>query len=519
MAATTAIAPAEVVAQPEPSGARRLWLWTLAALGRSWVQVALAGLFGVLVTVLVMPPPPFADTYRVWDVARTWPQLPAGYPPSLMHHALRLGVVLPTRVAQEIFGPGLLALQVTSAAFMALFSAGTYAAARALFGRRAGVAVGVVALPVVLLNPYFTWVDLYAPRALSIATGSLDPDLPAAGLFSLGIAAVVVASRRSGRRQLWWLAAGGACLGLAYLAREFVAPMFVVVPVVFYLLRIPWRRLVVPALPALAILGVELAINAALYGDALARYHVAAAHGGERAEPVSLIYVLSGFAYYARNEALAYVFPIALVVTAAGVLLLRDRRLILLVVWFGSLWLPLTLLGGILDPYEPNLRVHLPRYWMPVQGAVVVGALATCLLLFARLRGMRLDRRPFAVGLALVLAGYLALCLVTLGRVNRDQDWRELRAFLAVHPEITMIRTDDRTHQTATFYTKDVFGEPLWRGTFDDFHTQPERLPVVRGNGVYLQTKWGSLEQPDPAKGWRVVFRSTNGVLTIWQRT
>jgi hypothetical protein len=518
MAAPTAMAPAGAVAEPQPSGARRLWLWTLAALRRPSVQVALAGLFGVLVTVLVMSPPPFADTYRVWDVAGTWPHLPAGYPSSMMHHALRLGVVLPTRVAQEILGPGLLALATTSALFMALFAAGTYAAARALFGR-AGVAVGLVAVPVVLLNPYFTRVDLYSPGARSIATGSLDPDLPAAGWFSLGVVAMVVASRRSGRRQLWWLAAGGACMGLAYLAREFVALMFVAIPVFFYLLRIPWRRLVVPALPALAIFGAELVINAVVYGNALARLQVAAAHGGERTEPVSLLYVLTGFAWHARTEPLGLVFPIAVGVTALGAVLLRDRRLILLLVWFGALWVPLSIVGGLIDPYEPSLRVHLPRYWIPVQGAVVVGALATFPLLLHRLRRARFETRPLVVAVVLVLAGYLTLCVATLSTVHRDQDWRELRVFLATHPEITVIHTDDRTHQTATFYTRDLFGDPLWRGTFAEFHRQRAVLPAVRGTGVYLQSKWGSTEQPDPVKGWRMVFRSTNGVLTVWRRT
>jgi hypothetical protein len=401
---------------------------------------------------------------------------------------------------------------------MALFSAGIYATARALFGRP-GVVLGLVAVPLVLLNPIFTRVDLFAPSPRSISTGSLDPDLPAAGLFSVGVAAMVVASRRSGRRQLWWLAAGGAGLGMAYLAREFVALMFVAVPVFFYLLRIPWRRLVVPALPALAILGAELVINTVVYGDALARFHVAAAHGAQLTEPKPLVYVLSGFAWSAHSEPLAMIFPFALGVTALGAWRLRDRRLILLLVWFGALWLPLTLMGGLVDPYHASLRVHLARYWSPVQGAVVIGALATLMLGFPRLRRARLDLRPLAVGLALVLAGYLTGCVGTLTQVNRDQDWRELRAFLAVHPEITVIHTDDRTHQTSTFYTRDPFGEPLWRGAFTTFHREHAVLPVVRGTGAYLQSKWGSKEQPDPAKGWRVVFRSTNGVLTVWRRT
>ena len=518
MAAPPVTAAAGVEAEPEPSGARRLWLGTLAALRRPSVQVALAGLFGVLVTVLVMSPPPWADTYNVWSSAATWPHLPADYPLDRMHHVLRLGIVFPTRVAQEILGQGLLALVVTSAAFMALFAAGTYASARALFGPRIGPVVGFVALPVVLLSPSFTRVDLFGSAPVSIATGSLDPDIPAAGWYSLGVVAIVVASRREGRRQLWWLAASGAFLGLAYLAREFVAFMFVAVPVFFYLLRIPWRRLVVPAVPALAILGAELIINAVVYGDALYRLHVAGEHGVLLREPVSVMYVLTGFARTAPSATLGLVFPISLAVTVLGALLLRDRRLMLVVVWFLALWVPLSLTGGLLDPYQPNLRVHLPRYWIPVQGAVVVGALATLIFLYARLRRIRLDPRPAAAAVVLVLAGHLALSVGVLSQVDRDQDWRELRAFLAVHPEITVIHTDDRTRQTATFYTRDMLGNPLWHGRFAQFDRQYPVLPVVRGSDAYLQSRWGSTEQPDPADGWRVVFRSTNGVLTIWRR-
>jgi hypothetical protein len=503
-----------------PAASIPAWRRLVAPVRRPSVQTALAGLAGVLVTLVVLPPPPYSDTYWVWYAAGSWPQLPADYPMHLLHHALRLGTLLPTRAAQEVFGPGQLALVATSALFMALFAAGIYATGRSLFGPRFGAAVGAVAVPLVLLSPYFTLVDLYGP-AVSIATGSLDPDLPAAGLYSLGVVALIVASRRAGRPQMWWLAAAGVGFGLAYLTREFVAFMFAAIPVFFVLLRIPWRRLVVPAVPMLAILGFELVVNALVYDDPLARLHVASEHGGARANPISAWWVLTGFVRVAvTSQPLGLIFPIGLALAGIGALVFRDRRLWLLIAWFLALWVPLTLTGGLLNPYEPNLRVQLVRYWTPVFGPVVVGGLAALGLAYARLRRTRLDPRPIAAAVVLVLVGYLALCLGQLGRVNRDEDWRELRAYLAAHPEITVINTDDRTHQTSTFFVRSLTGQPVWRGTFKEFPRQVPVLPVGRiGSDAYLQSPMGSREQPNPADGWRVLFRSSNGVLTLWRKS
>lgn len=502
------------VREPEPSGS--WWRRALAVVRRHpSLQTALAGLAGVVMTVIVMPAPPYSDTYWVWYAAGSWPNVPADYPTHLMHHALRVGTVLPTRLAQEIFGPGLLALTATSAAFMGLFSAGIYATGRVLFN---GV-VGALAVPIVLLNPYFTLVDLYGP-AVSIATGSLDPDLSSAGLYALGVVALVVASRRTGRRQVAWLAASGVCMGAAYLTREFVALMFVGIPAFFYLLRIPWRRMVVPAVPMLALLGFEMVTNALVHDDPLARLNVAGEHGNPRENPIPLLWVLSGFIRVALTHHLGLIFSAGLVLTGIGVLVFRDRRLVLLLVWFLALWVPLTAMGGLLNPYEPNLRVQLVRYWTPVYGPVIIGGLVTLKLLYDRLRTMKLDPRPVAAALVLVLVGYFALCIGQLARINRDEDWRELRTYLAAHPEIAVIHTDDRTRQTSQFYIRSLTGDVLWPGSFVEFPRQTSRLPAVETGGpeAYLQSPMGALEQPDPAGGWSVLFRSGNGVLTLWQR-
>jgi hypothetical protein len=482
---------------------------------RPGAMTALAGLAGVVLTLVVMPPPMYGDSTWVWRSAQLWPNIVGEIPVTVLHHAMRLGTVLPVRVAQEILGDGQIAWVTMSALFMGVFTAGVFALGRSLFSTWVGFgAVGIVAL-----HPYFTDVDDYT-GSVNTSTGGLVPDAPASGLFALGVAAFVVASRRTGARQVRWLLAGGACMGLAYLTREFVAFMFVLIPVAFVLLRIPWRRLIVPAGPMAALFGVELVVNAFVFDDPFARLTVAGEHGGQLASPVTVGYALSGFSRAMTRDRLGLIFVAGLVLIILGILLFRDRRLMLLMVWFLSLWVPLTALGGLIDPWEPNLRHFLVRYWTEIFAPLAVGGLATIGLLVDRVRRSGFDHRPVAAGMALVGVVYLVLAAGVLARVQRDEDWRDLRTWLAAHPEVTALVTDDRTAMTAGYYALSPSGRPLWTGTLRSFRHHAPTLPVdVIGDTPYLQqSRQGALEKPDPADGWRVVWRSTNGTLTIWDR-
>ena len=64
---------------------------------------AVAGLAGAGLTLLVLPPPLYADSYAIFQAARLWPNLDSTFPGPL-HHAMRLGTVLPTKLAQVVFG-------------------------------------------------------------------------------------------------------------------------------------------------------------------------------------------------------------------------------------------------------------------------------------------------------------------------------------------------------------------------------------------------------------------------------
>jgi len=398
-----------------------------------------------------------------------------------------------------------------------------------------GVATGLGAFlritPWALLPAAVVWIALVASfRFVSLASICAVLGLPLAILLlsyplpfvavACAVAAIVVASRRTGRRQIRWLAAAGLCMGVAYLMREYVAFMYVALPVFFLLLKIPLRRLVVPAVPMVAVLVFEFVHNAIVYGDPFARLIVAGEHEAPQGGQLALREVLLGFVRGTDAYPMGWVFLIALVLTFVGALATRDRRLILLSVWFLAVWVPFTILGGLLNPVEPSLKLHIERYWFPIYPAIVVGALATIKLAIDRLGEGRRWRRGLAVAAlaAIVTGGYLVPALGQVRQVHRDADWRQLRAWLVDHPEVDVIYTDERTGQVVPFYARTESGKILWDGSFRTFRRQAEVLPAEIGHSPYLQTKFGAREHPDPADGWRMLWRSDNGVLTLWQR-
>src|SRR5690606_973994 len=379
-------------------------------------------------------------------------------------------------------GPGQVAYFVVAAAGGCAFFVGTYLVVRSLFGDVAGVASAAV----LLVHPFFTMTNPFG-HEITWSTGVVLPDMPGAGLFATGMAGLVVASRRTGRAQTRMLLAAGAFLGASFLVREFLAFLFLAIPVYLALLRIPWRRNVTVGAPMLAILAFNLVHNQVIWGTPLAGLVSAATHGGQSRDYVTRELALRSFPRAMHDwNALGVVFTVALVLTIIGWAVTRDRRLALVLVWFLALAVPLTLFSGVLDPNDIKLRGWLPRYWFSVLPALLAGGFGSLVLmarklpsgLAARLRARPRAVRAAAASLAVVALGgaYVVTAVRAVPDLPRDKAWSELRGYLAGHPDLTLICADRRLAQTLTFYTRDVWGEPVWRGRIRDF---PHYLPKV----------------------------------------
>ncbi len=478
--------------------------------------VVLVVAFALVMPLVVMPPPMYADPFYVFQAAQLWPNIPSDMP--YIHQSMRIGLVLPARLGQEVLGEGQLAFVVSSAMLGTLLPVGTYLLGRALFGRL----VGLAAVVILLLHPFFVVVDPYV-EVVAWSTGELMPDMPAGGLFALGVVALVTASRSAERRQIGWLAVAGACFGGAYLVREFIALMYVGIPVFLLLLRIPLQRIVAVAVPMIGILAVELVHSALVFGHPLARILTAAAHGTDAPPPATTVtaaQVIARF-YTAMTmwHPLGVLFLGALGLAVLGWLVTRDRRLALIVTWFLALWLPLTLLAGILNPDSPSLRAFIVRYWIPIFPPLIVGALGALILLVRRIPSERAGRVVLAGGAVALALAYGLPAVSELRDIRRDTAWNELRGWLAGRDDVARVWTDDRTGQTLSFYTKTPAGEPLWGGTVSIFRSRTKEIPDTVGDGPLLVSRFGPRERPSEAEGWRVAWQSSDGgTLRIWIR-
>ncbi|XVQ12503.1 ArnT family glycosyltransferase [Spirillospora sp. CA-255316] len=518
-------------------------------------RVALLSALVAACTVLAQwinnTPPLYFDPYYVWLGARDWPDVPLDRWPfnEVPHQVTRLGLVLPARLAQELLGDGQAAYFAVAALGGCLFFVGCYLAVRSLFGDLAGVAAALL----LIVHPFFTMTNPYGVE-VTWSAGVVLPDMPGAGLFAFGMAALVVASRRTGRAQTRMLVAAGVCFGSAFLVREFLAFLFLAIPIYLALLRIPWRRNVTVGLPMVAILAANLVHNAVVWGDPLAGLMSAAGHGGESRDHVTRWLAFQSFVRAMDDwHPMGMIFVAALVLTIAGWAVTRDRRLALVLVWFFTLAVPLTLLAGVLDPHDISLRAWLLRYWFAVLPALLAGGAGSIVLLARRIRfGGRGGQSPgsdtawfggrggssphsdtarlrlrtaVAPVLAVVLAGtYVVSAVRAVPALPRDKAWNELRGHLAAHDrDMPVLWADRRLAQTLTFYTRSMWGDTLWHGRIRDFEHSSARLPEDSYGQPMLFTRWRGQEsqilagwRPSPQGGWRLMWRSSDGVLEIW---
>ncbi|NHC16080.1 hypothetical protein G9H71_20040, partial [Motilibacter sp. E257] len=321
----------------------------------------------------------------------------------------------------------------------------------------------------------------------------LLPDIPSAAFLTLAFALLVAGARRSRGLPGWRpgrgtapLVLSGLALGWAYLCKEYVVFAFPAFLAAGLLQRLPWRRWIWVGVPAAACLGLELANGAYVYGDPLARFSEASAHGQELPEAstrhdawIGLWHAFTGWtgpgatvpaATY--GALVAWAAGLAVAGLLVGPLLRRGRDLAVPALWVACFWLCLTLMGGVLQPETPSLRLYFARYWIPLLPAAAVGAAATATLLAeALLRWVR----PPALRSALVAAGALvalvayALPTVDLAREARPEEatWGRLRDFL-VATDARGVLIDQRLARTLDYYRYEpAGGGVVWDGRID----------------------------------------------------
>jgi len=492
--------------------ARRVPTW---ALGLGLV------LLHLVVTFQVRPHPRWNDGIFVLNDAASFPETTR----DLDHHALRLGNLLPVRAFLEMFGYGQVAYYAWPFITGVLLVGAVFFLGTVLFERWTSAAATVL----LVFHPVLVDTVIRTGRE-RMTSWQLLPDIPSTAFFTLGLALLIagaVRRRDSGRMgqagdgaASWWFLLAGFCFGWAYLVRELTVFVFPVIIGVLIAWRSPFQRWVQVALPMLGCLVLELVVNAWAHGDALVRLKVGSEHGSPIAELTRIDALL-------RFPRAVIGYPQTMVVLASFVLMVLGAVLlarrpggkgnVLMLAWFVSMWLPLTLVSGLIDPDFIRINASLMRYWVPVLPALCLGAAAAVAGALDVLR-RRLPERSAPLGRAVtagVAASALAVwCLPLVDDITsnpRDAAWSSLRTYLSVHDgEIQTIVTDDRDALVLGIYSREPAGG---RRIVDAAVTRTGHgladPPASDGEpGTYLLWTPGlSRQRPGAEEGWRLVLR------------
>ena len=451
---------------------RRIWLRITAVMRAHPLVVDGAAVITVIassaaVQLLYLQPPQPSDQMFYFYRAGEFPD------PSIVEHkTLRIGLLLPVKVFQRLFGTSEAAYYAVPLLSGVLLVVATYAVGRLLFGRVIGVGAGAV----IGLSPVFL-----------LESSHLLPDIPSAALFATATWLVLVACRRIERHGTVHtgdqiaLVFAGLLLGWAYLTREYLVFLFPLAAFIFWVHGVSFRRLVWVTVPVASVFVGEVALNTAVYGEPLARLTLTGGHSGSvplgNTDRLDLLFRLpSGLAQFTSGPVLVMLLVLLLL---AGFVRRRPFRIIL--AWFLLLWLPLTLLSGfVLDPELRFLRTHKIRYWFPLFPTVAIGGLAMVRHLMQGFLEsetaspwVRRHGAPLAVGVMAFFVswyGFQSIAESRRFRVNGADQIADLREWLREEgQDVDVLWTDDRTMHLLPLATNSTFGDPVWRGTMRSF--------------------------------------------------
>lgn len=532
MADTVLEESVDSTSSPHPASRRGAGVWT----------AVVAGCLAIVTAALCrryLPLPYPSDQINYFDSALDFPHPSAGAP---VHQFTRFGLTLPLRGLIEVFGYSQAAYYALPLATALALVVGVYLLGALLYARSVGVAAAVVTAA---NNVVFY--DVMQPL----------PDLLATALVCWAmVVAVALWQRRAlvsatTRRRLLALAGIGVLLGWSYLTREFIVFSW---PVVALLVvrAVRGRELLVVAVPLVGTGLAELALCALSYGDPFARLAAVTGHGnGPVPEELAATYQDMPRSWYLTRLLVALDsvpeggwLLAALVGTVVGGLV-AWRRMGLLLLWLAATYVPLVLLGGVIDPSAPKLRLFIMRYWFPAFPAFVLGGCAAAWLL-TRWVVSRTSPRWLAVlrRRVDVVAGTAVLLLAALILQAAAPSWgynrgyhvvgtkplSSFREWLVDHrDEVRVLWSDGRTMRLLPIYAHGRFGEPVWSG---DLRTLAVTGPApAPGDHVVLYSTGGPLPCDhcaaaaaavlgDPIRvpsHWHEVFETHDGVVLVYQ--
>jgi hypothetical protein len=497
------------------------------------------GWLAVVLTHRRMPYP--SDQLHYMEAAAHFPQPTS----DLTHQMTRFGLTAPTRLVMAVFGYSEASYYFVPVLGGLLLLLGTYAIGAMLFSRMVGAAAAVVLAG-------------YTPVFYDFT--ELLPDVLATGILTVAVAIAVAVRQGRLPARPHVLLLIGLLLGWSYLVREFAVFVWPL-PLVLLWPRLkeagPLLRGLLWVAAPVAVLGLaETLVCWAVYEDPLARVRAVTGHADSaNADRVAdtfrdkprRVYLARLWAVLNGNEhnyyAQQWVMRPLLAAACIGVLV-RYRRLWVFGLWMALLWVPLTLLGGAVDPSRPSLRLQLIRYWFPIFPAIVLGGVAALWLLLRHLHGYGEKRAPAPLARATALVPVVAVVsLACASAVLGVRGWSadpaafrgagnmsDLRGWLSRDGDLARrVWADSATAAVLEVYRQGPAGGRRWAADVRSLGL--DRAGPAPGDVVvFFDTEKGeicghcrlrtgeALGTPiQPAPNWRQVYVNAEGVVRVYE--
>ena len=500
------------------------------------ILIIILFLLSISLQLYFLNPPILTDQMEYYFTAIRFPRLPTS--PNI--GSMRIGLELPVAVLYRIFGSSEVAYYTVPLLSFSLLVISIYLIGKGLFSRRVGLfsALFIMAIPNLILE-----------------FGHLLPDIPATALSSAGFAVLITTFGEkenkpdySSKKSKFIFILAGLLFGWSYLVKEYLAILFLLIPLVFWILDIPIRHIFPVALAMLCMYGIEVAIGIIYYQNPLIRFGAANPREtvGEIQKEVSKI--VSYFAILLNKrggECILAVMILGLINLISGSLK-KIKPHIFLLSWILLIYGLFTFAGLLPVIFKWDtivlMRLHKFRYWIPILPPLVISSVVALekisIMLFKKL-GKKSDvsKTAIAISLTLLFAAVSTRGIITIkdnpGFINNGYDhYLELRQYLIENDEnseedVIWIDRDNKRafERILPMYVRNTFGSLIWHGTFkyintDDLYLRAEEINIgyiIIDRDFMIPKTYGVPDYlADPPENWKLVFESENKKLALY---
>jgi len=495
---------------------------------QEWLLLTILILVSLSSQLIFIRPVSLSDQMAYYRTAVNFPRLPQ-YP---NHWSMRLGVVLPVAVLYRLFGHSELVYYFLPISSTILLVTSTYLIGRMLFSS----VIGATAAMWFSFLPYFL-----------LESGNLLPDITASACLTAGIMLLIaLMDKPVGKKQRWVLLLSGAFFGWAYLAKEYFAVFALIIPVIFWLFKIPKKHLLFIAFGISMMVAIEFVVHAFGYGNPLLRFTTTQPRETTGFIDRDILHIMGIF--FIRLS--KYRGLISILISVSGLAYLtimsvrRSKIHLILLIWILLVYIFFTILGllPVLFGWDDEvlLRLHLFRYWIPILPPLAIGSAAALYISIDYVVKILFQNRQSRQTIpALMLAFvFCSVCIFNAFAVggnekflqNESNHYQDLRTYLhqSDHRDATIWIVRDLKvgyEYVLPIYTRTPFGRKVWDGTIKYLNTDGVFLKadeITYGSVLIDRVHFNPANNSIPdylneiPHNWQLVFESRNKRVAIY---